>query len=56
MKIGAVSNTTFTSQKITTIKDLWKLSHDPKFTNIKPIKTYAQYMKAYGLDLKTRKK
>ncbi len=55
MKIEAIGNTSFTSNKITTLKDLWRLSHDSRFTNVKPIKTYAQYLKAYGLDLKARK-
>ena len=55
MRICEIGSTTFTSNKITTFKDLWRLSHDPKFTDVKPIKTYAQYLKEYGLDLKTRK-
>jgi hypothetical protein len=55
MKVRAINNTSFTSTKTTTLKDLWRLSHDSKFTNIKPIKTYAQYLKVYGLDLKSRK-
>ncbi len=56
MRIEKISNTTFASNKITTIKDLWRLSHDPKFTNIKPVKTYSQYLREYGLDLKSKKK
>ncbi len=55
MRIDCISNTKFTSNKITNFKNLWKLSQDRKFTDIKPIKTYAQYLKEYGLDLKTRK-
>ena len=55
MRIDKISDMTFAS-KITTMKDLWKLSHDSRFTNIKPIKTYAQYLKAYGLDVKSRVK
>ncbi len=55
MKVRAINNMSFTSTKTTTFKDLWRLSHDSKFTNIKPIKTYAQYLKVYGLDLKARK-
>jgi len=55
MKVRAINNTSFTSTKTTTFKDLWRLSHDPRFTSIKPIKTYAQYLKAYGLDLKASK-
>ena len=55
MKVRAINNMSFTSTKTTTLKDLWRLSHDSKFTNIKPIKTYAQYLKVYGLDLKSRK-
>ena len=56
MRIDSVNITSFTSNKQTLLKDMWKLSHDPKFTNAKPIKTYSQYLKEYGLDLKTRKK
>ena len=57
MQITKIDSTIFTSKKSTTYKDLWRLSHDPKFTtNIKPIKNYTQYLKEYGLDLKTRKK
>ena len=56
MRIDSVNITSFTSTKSTTFKDLWRLGHDPKFTNIKPIKTYSQYLREYGLDLKSRKK
>ncbi len=56
MRVNSVSTTIFTSNKQTTLKDLWRLSHDPKFTNIKPIKTYSQYLREYGLDLKSIKK
>ncbi len=56
MKIDAISNAAFTSRKMTTSMDLWRLSRDPKFTEVKPIKTFAQYLKIYGLDLKARKK
>ncbi len=56
MRVESINNTNFTSRKITTCKDLWRLSHDPQFTNIKPIKNYTQYLREYGLDLKSRKK
>ena len=56
MQITKIDNTIFTSKKITTFKDLWKFSHDPRFSDIKPIKNYSQYLKEYGLDLKSKKK
>ena len=56
MQVTKIDNTIFTSKKITTFKDLWRLGHDPRFTNIKPIKNYSQYLKEYKLDLKSRKK
>ena len=56
MRVNSVNITSFKSNKSTTFKDLWQLSHDSKFTNVKPIKTYSQYLKEYGLDLKSKKK
>ena len=56
MRVDSINNIKFTSSKSTTFKDMWRLSHDPKFTNIKPIKTYSQYLREYGLDLKSIKK
>ena len=56
MRVDAINNITFSSKKTTMFKDLWILSHDHRFTDMKPIKTYAQYLKVYGLDVKTRKK
>ena len=56
MKVSTVNKTSFSSNRITTFKKLWQLSHDSTFASIKPIKTYAQYLKTYGLDLKSRKK
>ena len=55
MQVTKIDSTIFASNKITTYKSLWNISHDPKFTDVKPIKAYAMYLKAYGLDLKTRK-
>ena len=56
MRVNSVNITSFKSNKSTTFKDLWCLSHDPKFTSVKSIKTYSQYLKEYGLDLKSKKK
>ncbi len=55
MQVARIDNTIFTSKKITTFNALWRLTHDPKFTNIKPVKTYGQYLKTYGLDIKAKK-
>ena len=56
MRVEPVNIISFKSNKATSFKDLWRLSHDTRFTIIKPIKTYSQYLKEYGLDLKSRKK
>ena len=42
MKIVSVDNV---------VNNIGKLIKDKKSTSIKPIKNYAQYLKAYGLDL-----
>ena len=56
MRVDSIDYTKFASRKTSTFKDMWRLSHDPKFTNIKPIKTYSQYLREYGLNLKSKKK
>lgn len=56
MRIESISNTTFSSNKKTVIKDLYKISNDKKSTDIKPIKNYTQYLREYGLISNTRKK
>lgn len=56
MRVDSINITNFKSKKITPLKDLRRLSHNPKFTSTKIIKTYSQYLKECRLDLKSRKK
>lgn len=56
MRTNAVSNTNFSSRK-TVVDKVTKIKISNKeFIGIKPIKNFAQYIREYGLDIKTRKK
>lgn len=56
MRIDAVCNTNFSSKTVAIDKvNLVKIGNK-KDIGIKPIKNFAQYIKEYGLDIKSRKK
>lgn len=53
MRIDKIDSLTF-GNKSTTFKNAVKKLKDHVFTDIKPIKSYAQYMKEYGLIKNTK--
>ena len=49
MKIYSVDNTVFNSNKSAKVFQMCRLSKNKKFSDVKPIKNYSQYMKEYGI-------
>ena len=55
MKINTVSNTNFSSKMIGVDKITQLKLSNKKHIGIKPIRNSIQYIKEYGLDIKSRK-
>ena len=56
MRIDAVNKTIFLSKTINADKVMQLKVSNKKYIGIKPIKNFTQYIKEYGLDIKSRKK
>jgi len=54
MNIRKIDTANFSSNKSLIAKKILNMPKETKSTDIKPVKTYTQYIKEYGLSLKSK--